>query len=93
MPNATREAVIRFREETLPASDPSHGTPHSVVRRSLEFELPQGTARWEQTDYGHPGRFNPWDPRGIDARLQPKAAQLQALADEIVALLGDAPAA
>jgi len=93
MPNATREAVIRFREETLPASDPSHGTPNAVVRRSLEFELPQGTARWEQTDYGHPGRFNPWDPRGIDARLQPKAAQLQALADEIVALLGAAPPA
>ncbi len=89
MPNATREAVIRFREETLPASDPSHGTPNAVVRRSLDFELPQGTARWEQTDYGHPGRFNPWDPRGIDARLQPKTAQLEALADEIVELLGD----
>ena len=89
MPNATREAVIRFREETLPASDPSHGTPNAVVRRSLEFELPQGTARWEQTDYGHPGRFNPWDPRGIDAGLQPKTAHLQALADQIVTLLGD----
>ena len=70
MPNATREAVIRFREETLPASDPSHGTPNAVVRRSLEFELPQGAARWEQSDYGHPGRFNPWDPRGIDAALR-----------------------
>ncbi len=92
MPNATREAVIRFREETLPASDPSHGTPNAVVRRSLEFELPQGAARWEQTDYGHPGRFNPWEPRGIDAALQPKTAQLQALADEIVALLGAAAA-
>ena len=90
MPDATREAVIRFREETLPASDPSHGTPHAVVRRRLDFELPQGAARWEQSDYGHPGRFNPWDPRGIDARLQPKTAQLQALADGIVALLSDA---
>ncbi len=89
MPNATREAVIKFREETLPASDPSHGTPHAVVRRWLEFELPQGAARWEQSDYGHPGRFNAWDPRGIDAGLQPKTAQLQALADGIVALLSD----
>jgi len=89
MPDA-REAVIRFREETLPPYDAGHGTPNPVVRRELEFELPQGKARWEQTDYGHPGRFNPWDPRGIGAKLQPKTAQLRAVAEAIGVLLGDA---
>lgn len=90
MPDATREATVRLREETLPPHDPAHGTPHPMVRRTLDFELPQGSARWEQTDYGHPGRFNPWDSRGIDAALQPRAARLQAVADALAALLGDA---
>ena len=82
------EATIKFQEETLPPHDPSHGTMHAMVRRTLEFELPQGKARWEQTDYGHPGRLNPWDPRQIDARLQPKTAQLLAVAEAISALVG-----
>lgn len=82
-----RQAVVRFRQETLPAHDPSHGTPHPMVRRLLEFELADGKANWEQTDYGHPGRFNPWDPRGIDLRLQAKTAELRAAADAMAALL------
>jgi hypothetical protein len=82
------EALIRYREETLPPGDRSHGTPQTMVRRLLEFELPQGTARLEQTDYGHPGRFNPWDPRGIDSRLQAKTAQLLAAAEAIGSLVG-----
>ncbi len=86
MPDA-KEALIRFREEVLPPRDPSHGTPHAMVRRTLVFELPQGEARWEQTDYGHPGRFNPWDPRGIAAALQPKTALLKAAAEAIGELL------
>ena len=87
MPEPTREALVRVREETLPAYDPSHGTPHPMVRRLLDFALPQGTAQWEQTDYGHPGRFNPWEPRHIDAKLQPNTAQLRTVADGIAALL------
>ena len=90
MPESAIDAVIRYREETLPAHDASHGTPHPMVRRVLDFELPQGTAQWEQTDYGHPGRFNPWEPRHIDAKLQPRAAQLRGAADAIAALLGEA---
>jgi hypothetical protein len=82
-----RTAQIRFREERFPPHDPLHGTAHEMVRRVLEFDLPDGTARWEQTDYGHPGRFNEWEPRGIDARLQPKAAALKAAAAAIGALL------
>jgi len=88
MPEPMREATVRFREETYPPYDAAHGTPNAMVRRLLEFELPQGKARLEQTDYGHPGRFNPWDQRGIDARLQPKTAQLKAVAEALEALLG-----
>ena len=82
-----REIVIHLREELLPARDPSHGTPDPVLRRSLEVRTPQGSANLEQTDYGHPGRLNPWDPRGIDTRLQSRTAQLQAVADALAALL------
>ena len=59
-----------------------------MVRRTLQFELPQGNATFEQTDYGHPGRFNPWEGRQIDAKLQPRTAQLLAAAEAIGALLG-----
>ena len=90
MSQSARDAVIRVREEMLPAFHPSHGTPDPMVRRLVEFELPQGAAQWEQTDYGHPGRFNPWEPRRIEARLQPKTAQLLAAAEVIAALLDDA---
>jgi hypothetical protein len=57
-----------------------------MVRRVIEFELAEGTATLEQTDYGHPGRFNPWDPRGIDPRLQPRTGKLIAAAEAIAAL-------
>jgi len=50
--------------------------------------LPEGTAHWEQTDYGHPGRFNPWDRREIDTRLQPMAAQLLQAAEAVGAVAG-----
>lgn len=87
MAESTTEVMIRLREERAPARDPSHGTPDPMVRRVLAFELPQGTAEWEQTDYGHPGRFNPWEPRRIDAKLQPRTVELQALAEAITALV------
>jgi hypothetical protein len=85
MPATT--AQIRYAEETKPPYDDSHGTPHTMVRRVLEFELPAGNATCEQTDYGHPGRFNPWEQRHIDAKLQPKTPQVLAAAEAIGALL------
>ena len=88
MAEPAKQATLRYQEETLPPYDPAHGTPHAMVRRVLEFELPQGKARWEQTDYGHPGRFNPWDPRGIDTKLQAKTGQLRAVAEAIGELFG-----
>jgi hypothetical protein len=81
------DAEIRYREEVLPPRDPSHGTPHAMVRRTLDFDLPRGHARWEQTDYGHPGRFNPWEPRDIDAKLQPATGQLRLVAEAVSALV------
>ena len=40
-----------------------------MLRRRLDFRLPQCEAHWEQTDYGNTGRLNPWEPRGIDVAL------------------------
>ena len=87
MAESTREARISFREEVLPPRDPSHGTPEAMVRRLLDFELPEGKAQLEQTDYGHAGRFNPWEPRQIDAKLQPKTAALTAVAEALSEVL------
>jgi hypothetical protein len=72
-----REMTVRLVEETLPPHDPLHGTNDPMVRRTLEIVLPEGSATWEQTDYGHPGRMNAWEPRHIDARLQAKVDRLR----------------
>ena len=52
MGETERRLGITLNQETLPPNDPSHGTPHEMVRRALVFALPEGEARWEQTDYG-----------------------------------------
>ena len=85
---ADRTATVRLNEERFPPHDALHGTPHEMVRRTLEFELPDGTSRWEQSDYGHPGRFGGWEPRAIDSKLQPKTAKLKAATEAIGELLG-----
>ena len=87
MADAIREATIRFHEEVLPPGHASHGTGDTMVRRTLAFELPAGKATLEQTDYGHPGRFNPWEPRGIDSKLRPQMAALVAVGEAIDALV------
>ena len=83
---ATAKIAITMTEEVRPPRDPSHGTADHMVWRKLRMELPEGTADWEQTDYGHPGRFNPWEARGIAAALQPKTARLRAIVDLIGAV-------
>lgn len=86
-----QEPVTRLQvtvtEESFPRYDPAHGTPDPMVRRVLTLHVDKAEARFEQTDYGHPGRFNPWDPRGIDSRLQPRTEQLRALCESITPLL------
>ena len=78
---------VRLSEETLPPRDPAHGTPYAMARRTLVFVLANGEARFEQTDYGHPGRFNPWDPRGVAPALQAKTEALLRAAEAIAELL------
>ncbi|MBM4435633.1 MAG: hypothetical protein FJ029_00055 [Actinobacteria bacterium] len=74
-------------QETLPPNDPSHGTPAAMRRRVIAFTVDGATARWEQTDYGHPGRWNAPDPRGIAGKLQPKTEALRTAAAALGACL------
>ena len=79
---------ITVTEEQFPRYDPAHGTPDPMVRRVATLHLPTGTATFEQTDYGHPGKFNPWDPRGIDAKLQQRTEEMHAVCAALSPLLG-----
>jgi len=85
---ATEILRVQVCQEVYPPHHPIHGTPHPVVQRIFRFELPQGTAEVDQSDYGHPGRFNPCHPRQIPLALQPKTAQLVAAAEALARLLG-----
>jgi hypothetical protein len=85
---ATTTAIeISVAEELYPRYDPFHGTPDPMVRRLLTLWLPDGSARFEQTDYGHPGRFNAWEPRGIDPALQLRVNMLTAVCEALTPLL------
>ena len=84
---ATTAIEISVTEQQYPRYDAAHGTPDPMVRRLLTLVLAKGTARFEQTDYGHPGRFNDWEPRGIDAALQARTNELRAVCDAIGRLL------
>jgi hypothetical protein len=79
---------ISVTEEHFPRYDAAHGTPDPMVRRLLTLTLPRGIAKFEQTDYGHPNRFNAWEPRGIDAALQPRADELRAVCEALTPLVG-----
>jgi hypothetical protein len=78
---------VRVTQETLPPRDDRHGTPHAMVERVFTFELPLGTAVVDQTDYGHPGRFNPCHARPVPLALQPRTPQLLAAAEALARLL------
>jgi hypothetical protein len=80
-------ADVAVTEERYPPYDASHGTPDPMIRRLLTITLPGGIARFEQTDYGHAGRFNGWEPRGIDSGLQPRTPELLALCAAMTPLL------
>lgn len=83
----TAALTVTVTQETSPPNDPSHGTPVAMRRRVIEFSLSGAAARWEQTDYGHPGRWNPPDPRGIAATLQPKTETLRKAVAALAACL------
>ena len=83
-----KELRVRITEEVFPPHHEMHGTPHPVVQRVFTFELPQGTAEVDQTDYGHPGRFNPCHAKHIPLPLQPKTGQIVAAAEALAVLFG-----
>ena len=87
MPDATTVIELSVVEERYDPYDPAHATPDPMVRRILKLRLPQGSAALEQTDYGHPGRFNNWEPRGIDVPLQPRTGALITLCEAIAPLV------
>jgi hypothetical protein len=84
---AAPAARVSVEERRFPAHDPFHGTPDSMLWRRVTIETDRGTAAFEQTDYGHPGRLNPWEPRGIAPGLLPQLSRLQAIAEAIGAFL------
>lgn len=86
-PTATSIADIAVTQQHYPPYDAAHGTPDPMVRRLASITLPAGTARFEQTDYGHAGRFNAWEARGIDVALQPRTPELLALCAALTPLL------
>ena len=85
--NAPNVLEINVTEQLYPRYDAAHGTPDPMVRRLLTLTLPKGAARFEQTDYGHPGRFNAWEPRGIATALLPHTGELKAVCEAIAPLL------
>jgi hypothetical protein len=84
---ATKVVRAECEQRSYPPYDPFHGTPDTMLWRRVTLETGQGQAAFEQTDYGHPGRLNPWQPRGIDTPLMPRLAELQAVAEALAALL------
>ncbi len=59
-----------------------------MLWRRVTIETSAGAAILEQTDYGHPGRLNPWTPRGIPPSMAPRTDQLIAVAEALGALAG-----
>lgn len=84
MADATTTLIdITIIVEHYPPRDPFHGTADAMTRRLIALRFPEGSARFEQTDYGHPGRYNAWAPRGIDPPLQARADELAALCESL----------
>jgi hypothetical protein len=86
---APRIVSVTCEQRMYPPYDALHGTPHAMLMRRVSITTPQGKAAFEQTDYGHPGRLNPWEPRGVAMSLTPKLAQLSAVAEAVAALQGE----
>jgi len=77
-----------LEQRVFPPHDDFHGTPHAMLWRLVTITTPQGIAAFEQTDYGHPGRLNPWEPRGVASPLVPRLAELRGVAEAMGAIAG-----
>lgn len=78
---------VHAEQRTYPPYHDFHGTNWPMLWRRVTIDTSAGRAAFEQTDYGHPGRLNPWWPRGVPSGLTGRMAQLQALAESIGAML------
>jgi hypothetical protein len=92
MSEAVGESVVvasaRFEQRVYPPYDDFHGTPDAMLWRRVTIETRGASAAFEQTDYGHPGRLNAWEPRGVAPSLTPKLTQLRAVAEALAAVEG-----
>ena len=77
-----------LEQRVFPPYDGFHGTPHAMLWRRVTVTTPQGIATFEQTDYGHPGRLNPWETRGVASPLMPRLAELRGVAEALGAIAG-----
>ena len=77
----------RCEQRTYAPYDALHGTPDAMLWRKVTIETPKGRAAFEQTDYGHPGRLNPWEPRGVAPGLTGTLAELRVLAEAMAVLV------
>jgi hypothetical protein len=79
---------VTCEQKVYPPYDAFHGTPNAMLWRSVTIETPRGRARFEQTDYGHPGRLNGWEARGVSSALTSRLTELTAIAEAVAALQG-----
>lgn len=89
MSEATRhdsEVNARLEQRVYPPYDALHGTPHAMLWRRVTIDTPRGQAVFEQTDYGHPGRLNPWEPRGVAPGLTGQLSRLMGIAESLADL-------
>lgn len=80
---ATLVISARCEQRTYPPYDDFHATPSPMFWRRVTIETARGSAAFEQTDYGHPGRLNDWEPRGVAPALTSRLAQLRAIAEAL----------
>jgi len=77
----------RCEQRVFPPYDALHGTPNAMLWRKVTIETPRGSAAFEQTDYGHPGRLNAWEPRAVAPGLTGRLSELQDVAEVLAALV------
>lgn len=86
-PSEVTVLSVRCEQRVFPPYHDFHGTPSPMLWRKATIDTPQGSAAFEQTDYGHPSRLNAWEPRGIAGPLLPKLSRLRAVAEALRGLL------
>lgn len=86
-PAPTAFLRLECEQRVYPPYDAFHATPSPMLWRRVSIWTDRGEATFEQTDYGHPGRLNDWEPRGIAGALQARLGELRALATATGALL------